>query len=96
MKLKEEFIDGEGTTFHVKRTYDAQPVLDEMGKIREIATNERGSDYKHVGRIPSWLLTEWLKEAGVTWDDTHAVNEIIKKKMLSGEFSALRNWEGRY
>jgi hypothetical protein len=41
------------------------------------------------------LINEWLKEAGVAWDDP-AMDDIIKRKMLSGEFDKLRVWEGTY
>ena len=51
---------------------------------------------RHVGRVPGAMVSLWLKEAGVKWDDTHAANDVIKRKMLSGEFSAFRNWEGTY
>jgi len=42
------------------------------------------------------MITEWLKEAGVRWDDIEARDEVIKRKMLSGEVAALRNWTGTY
>jgi hypothetical protein len=32
----------------------------------------------------------------VRWDDTQAVKDVIKRKMMSNEFSALRVWEGTY
>jgi nucleoside permease NupC len=42
------------------------------------------------------LLGMWLKEAGVSWDDTAAVKDVLKRKLMSNEFSALRVWEGSY
>jgi len=42
------------------------------------------------------LLSVWLKEAGVSWSDTGAVKEVIKRKLLSNEFKDLRVWEGTY
>jgi hypothetical protein len=38
----------------------------------------------------------WLKEAGVRWDDHEAKKQIIRKKLLSGDFAAFRVWEGTY
>jgi nucleoside permease NupC len=42
------------------------------------------------------LLSVWLKEAGVSWTDTQAVKDVLKRKLASNEFSALRVWEGSY
>ena len=53
------------------------------------------SENKLVGVIDAALLGEWLKEAGVAWNDP-ARDDVIKSKMLSGEFDKLRVWEGTY
>ena len=42
------------------------------------------------------LLSVWLKEAGVSWSDTGAVKEVLKRKLMSNEFAKLRVWEGSY
>jgi hypothetical protein len=42
------------------------------------------------------LVGNWLKEAGVQWHDTNAVNEVINRKLMSGEFNKLRAWEGKW
>ena len=95
MKIKEEFIDGEGDTFHVKKTYDAQPTLDRIRLMRDAGKQDFGES-KHVGTVPGWMVSEWLKQAGVRWDDVEARDEVIKKKLMSNEFAALRNWTGRF
>lgn len=95
MKIGEKFIDDEGSKFVVQRTFDPTPTLEAVSQLRSAGVQDFG-DSKHVGRVPGWLISEWLKEAGVRWDDVKARDEIIKKKMLSGEFSALRNWQGTY
>lgn len=95
MKTKEEFIDGEGSTFHVKRTFDPNPTLTSVAALRQANVQDFGES-KHVGRVPGWLIAEWLKEAGVRWDDVAARDDVIRKKMLSGEFNAFRNWQGTY
>jgi len=41
------------------------------------------------------LLTEWAKEAGITMDDP-AMKEIVKRKMLSGDFDKFRVYMGTY
>jgi hypothetical protein len=48
-----------------------------------------------VGVIDAALINEWLKEAGISWDDP-ARADVVKRKMLSGDFDKLRVWEGTY
>lgn len=95
MQIKEEFIDGEGDTFHVKRTFDPNPSLEGVRNLRDAEVGQKGES-RHIGRVPGWLIGMWLKEAGVRWDDVAARDEVIKKKMQSGEFAAFRNWSGTY
>lgn len=98
MKLGEQFVDGEGSTFHVKTTYDLDPTFKKAEMLRHAGADKFG-DSRLVGTIPGWLVTEWMKEAGVSYNDPDAENkrnEIVRQKMLSGEFSKLRIWEGSY
>ena len=95
MKISERFIDGDGSTFHVAESYDPNPVLENIKRIRETGNFRFGDSY-HVGRVPMWMITIWLKEAGVSWSDAEARNDVIRRKLTSGDFSALRNWQGRY
>ena len=37
-----------------------------------------------------------LKEAGVKWDDVEARQQVVKRKILSGEFDKFRVWKGTY
>jgi hypothetical protein len=71
-------------------------MLEDAKHARETTENAFGSDYKHVGNVDMGLLGMWLKEAGVSWDDTAAVKDVLKRKLMSNEFSALRVWEGSY
>ena len=94
-KLSEKY-SFEGDNLIVKKTFDASHMLNDAKHAREVTQNSFGSDYKHVGNVDMGLLGIWLKEAGVSWDDTSAVKEILKRKLMSNEFSALRVWEGSY
>jgi len=94
-KLSEKY-SFEGDNLIVKKTFDASHMLNDAKHAREVTQNSFGSDYKHVGNVDMGLLGIWLKEAGVSWDDTPAVKEILKRKLMSNEFSALRVWEGSY
>jgi hypothetical protein len=49
-----------------------------------------------VGTIPMALINEWCKEAGVKWDDTKAREQVVKRKILSGDFDKFRVWKGKY
>ena len=80
----------------IKKTFDASHMLNDAQHARETADNAFGSDYKHVGNVDLAMLGVWLKEAGVSWEDTQAVKDVIKRKLMSNEFSALRVWEGSY
>jgi hypothetical protein len=96
-KIKEEILyDNQFDKIIVKKSYDDQAELDRVAQIRkDSGINKFGSDYKFVGSVPTHLISEWLKEAGVSWDDP-ARADVIKKKMLSGEFDRLKAWKGKY
>ena len=93
--LKKETHGYDENKFVTKREWDFQPVVDSVTELRELK-RDPASNYMHVGRIPLPLLSLWLKESGVAWSDTEAVQEVIKGKMLSDEFSKLRVNEGTY
>ena len=95
MKIGEQFIDGEGDTFHLKEVHDFNPTLNAAAAIREVSDGRMGES-RHVGRVPAKLFYEWLREAGVKPSDTQAAQEVIKRKMMSNEFSAFRVWNGTY
>ena len=80
----------------IKKTFDASHMLNDAKHAREVTQNSFASDYKHVGNVDLGLVGVWLKEAGVSWEDTEAMKAVIKRKLMSNEFSALRVWEGSY
>tara|TARA_R110000787_G_scaffold12816_1_gene41006 strand:- start:1257 stop:1565 length:309 start_codon:yes stop_codon:yes gene_type:complete len=94
-KISEKFFF-EDDKLIIKKTFDASHMLNDVKHAREVTENSFGSDYKHIGNVDFGELGKWLKEAGVSWDDTEAMKEVIKRNMLSNEFSALRVWEGTY
>jgi len=91
-----ERVTFEGDQMVIKRTHNADHMLNDAKRSREISPNEFASDYKLVGHVDAALVSLWLKEAGVSWEDTPAVKEVMKKKLMSNEFNALRVWEGSY
>ena len=93
-KIYEEWIDDGDKIIH-KKTHDWNPMLDQAEAYRQNG-NESFGESKLIGVIDAALLGEWLKEAGVAWDDHHAKAEIVKRKMLSGDFNKLRVWDKTY
>lgn len=91
-KLGERLLDHEGKVI-VRRTFDATGALEFNRQLRD--RGENFGESKIIGSAPASLVGEWLKEAGVRWDDP-AADEVIKKKLMSGEVSKLRVWEGTY
>lgn len=68
----------------------------DRAKLMKEAPAQPLSDSWHVGTIPMIVLEQWLKEAGVKWDDRPACQDVIRKKLLSGDFSKFRVKEGRF
>jgi hypothetical protein len=94
-KIKET-IKFEDDKLIIKKTHDASIALKDAQQARELSPNAFASDYKHVGNVDMAMLNNWLKEAGVAWTDTQAVKDVIKRKLMSNEFSGLRVWEGKW
>jgi hypothetical protein len=94
-KIK-EIIKFEDDMLIVKKTHDASVALKDAQQARELSPNAFASDYKQVGNVDMAMLNNWLKEAGVAWTDTQAVKDVIKRKLMSNEFSGLRVWEGKW
>lgn len=85
----------DGNRLLVKQTHDVNPALERAAALRSAGATHSGENAL-VGVIPAFMLTEWAKEAGVRWDDHEAMRDVLKRKMLSGEFSAFRVWDGKY
>lgn len=94
MKIGEQFIR-EGDKIIHKRTFDPTPTLERLRGFRDAGVKGMGES-RHVGTVPGWMVSQWLKEAGVAWHDVEARDQVIKRKLMDGEFSALRNWTGTY
>ena len=94
MILSEKLILDDDKLTHV-RTFDAEPALDRAQMARDAGKAVQGDNW-FVGSVPMPMVAQWLTEAGVSWDDTEAVQDVIKRKLLSGEFARLRVHEGTY
>lgn len=92
--LESKFFHQDGKIVH-KRTFDAQTTIDRVSALKSSGKVALGES-RLVGSIPMPLVNEWIKEAGLTWDDGDAVQDMLKRKLLSGEYSKLRAWEGTF
>lgn len=91
-----ESVTFEGDQMVIKKTHNADHMLNDARRARDRVDHKFAGDYKLVGHVDMALVNIWLKEAGVAWEDTPAVKEIIRRKMMSNEFQKLRVWEGAY
>jgi hypothetical protein len=92
-------IDEKITAVHngveVRKKFDNNVYLNEVEQIRKQGLGQTG-DNRLVGRIPMHLIEQWAKEAGITWSDRAAMQDLVKRKMLSGDFDKFRVWKGKY
>jgi len=94
MLLSERLVIEGGQAHHLK-THDFQPELDRVAELRSAEAFGMG-DNRLVASIPIELANQWLVEAGVSWADRDAVNEIFRRKLLDGSFAKLRVWGGTF
>ena len=96
MKINEQVhYDKKNDKIIVESTHDNNPALVRAEQLREAKVGITG-DNKLVGTIPIHIIKMWCDEAGVKWGDNEARKEIVKKKILSGEFDKLRVWKGTF
>ena len=92
-KTGEKFIDHHDGTFTVQKTHDVEPYLDKAAALRSMGATTMGESW-HIASIPSFMIYEWAKEAGVNPNDTEAVKEVMMKKLMSGDASKFRVHQG--
>ena len=96
MQIKEQVhFDKKENKIIVAKTYDNQGVLDRAENLRKGKHGMTGEN-RLVGTIPMHVITQWCKDAGIRWDDLEARKEIVRKKILSGDFDKLRVWKGTF
>jgi len=97
MKIAEKLIyDKASNKFIHQKTHDFSGA-EKIAKMASMTTQGGVvGESRLIGTIPRALVNEWLKEAGVKWDDVGARQEVVKRKILSGEFDKFRVWKGTY
>ena len=92
MKISERLIDyDEGKTV-IETVRDPNPGLHNARMLRD--RGQKFGESEIIASVPMWLVTEWLKEAGVSWDDP-ASDDVINRKLASGDVAAFRTNPGR-
>ncbi len=79
----------------IHRKTDVTEDLKRTAALREAGIGIHG-DKKFIGSIPTAMIDDWLKEAGVDHSDNEARQQVIKRKILSGDFDKLRVWKGTW
>ena len=96
MKLGEKILyDHAEDKVVIQKTHDVTPEMNRAQMLREAGAGQKG-EHRLVGTIPLNLIAEWCKEAGVKWDDAQARQDVVKRKILSGDFDKFRVWKGTY
>ena len=96
MKIKEQVrYNRKDDKIEIARTFDAQPSLNRAEDLRKAKVGMTGEN-RYVGSIPIHIMQEWCKDAGIKWSDVNARKEIVRKKLLSGDFDKLRVWKGTF
>ena len=79
----------------IKQRHDVSQALKDARAAKDAGIGMSGEN-RLVGFLDGAVLAAWLKEAGVAWSDTEAAKEVVKRKMMSGEFAKFRVWECSY
>ena len=90
-----EKISFEHDNMVIKQRHDVSQALRDAQVARDAGVGMSGEE-RLAGFLDGAVLASWLKEAGVAWSDTEAAKEVVKRKMMSGEFAKFRVWEGSY
>ena len=93
--LIKEIIKPTETGIEIHKQYDNNVYLEQAKQIRDQGLGQTGES-RLVGRIPMHLVAQWIKESGLEWTDKQATQDLIRKKMLSGDFDKFRIWKGTY
>ena len=90
-----ETVSFEHDNMVIKQRHDVSQAMKDA-EIAKAAGVGMSGENRLVGFLDPAVLGAWLKEAGVAWSDTEAAKEVVKRKMMSGDFSKFRVWEGSY
>lgn len=97
MKLAEKWFEQDGKIVQ-QQTHDFTPTVELNQKLRS-ADAQGFSDNRLVGVIDTGMMGMWAREAGIKGSDPDywpKMQEVVKQKLLDGDFNKLRVWDGSY
>lgn len=94
MKISEK-VTFEHDLMVVTEAHDFNPALHRARQLRDAGKQAIG-EKRLIGSVPMKMVELWAKQAGVALNDTDAMQEVMRRNLLSNEHAALRVWEGTY
>lgn len=90
MKLSER-LDIDDHMVHITQKHDVAATLKRAEMMRQARdAGHYGSipkDWKPIATVPAVMVRDWVNQAGLQMHDTEAVQDLLEKKLASGEFS---------
>lgn len=93
MKIRERVFDDDGRLV-IQQTHDASRTMHKARMLRDSGRTLM-SDSVCLGTVPGALVAVWAKEAGIAWNDTEALEDLVTRKLMDGEFAKFRVYEGK-
>lgn len=99
MRISEK-VTAEDRLVYVEQKHDVTETLrmaELMRQARDAQIQQAiPSDWVPLGVIPGVMARDWANAAGVKMHDHEAMDELLKRKLLDGEFSKFRVSEKRW
>lgn len=96
MQTRNWYADDDNLILH--RQENLAPALERIQRTKDMRaeSNTFAEDMRPIGSVPTIVVEDWIKEAGLRMDDREAVGDLIKRKLMSGEFAKFRIDEGTF
>ena len=89
----ERFVDGEGTTYHVEKVQDVEPILDRNGRLRNLDDGFNADrSGRRIASVPIIVIEQWRKEGFDVFDPNNM--QELKRRLNSSDWVKLRTSEG--
>lgn len=99
MKVSEQY-SAEDRMLYVAQKHDVTQVLKRAEMMRHAreagVTGAIPADWVPVGVVPAVMQRVWANEAGVSMDDHEALEEVLTRKLLDGDFGKFRVDERKF
>lgn len=89
-------LDSEGRLI-VQRSHDVEPLLDHLAELRATTNGKsKSGELYHVGDLDPVVVEDYIKQAGITFQDFITDDAHIKRILMNPDFSKFRVWQGRF